>query len=95
VSRQDGAPTQSLSEAFGFKMYELGHRKRSAFLTILPFVLRYAQLLLVLGDEMSVQALLTRVIAACEAKEKQDATPRGSLGYGAAIRVQAKVARTD
>jgi hypothetical protein len=55
------------------RVYELGLRKHSAFLTIPPFVLRYAQLLLVLGDTMNLRALLTRAVAACEAQEKQDA----------------------
>jgi hypothetical protein len=55
------------------RVYELGLRKHSAFLTIPPFVLRYAQLLLVLGDKMNLRALLTRAVAACEAQEKQDA----------------------
>jgi hypothetical protein len=55
------------------RVYELGLRKHAAFLTIPPFVLRYAQLLLVLGDTMNLRALLTRAVAACEAQEKEDA----------------------
>jgi hypothetical protein len=86
VSRQDGASTQSLSENCGFELYRLGYRKRSAFLTIPPFVLRCAQLLFVLADKMNLRALLTRDVAACEVQEKQDA----------ANRFQAtEVARTD
>ena len=55
------------------RVYELGLRKHSAFLTKPPFVLRYAQLLLVLGDTMNLRALLTRAVAACEAQDKGDA----------------------
>jgi hypothetical protein len=51
---------QPLPGKIGFKVYELGHLKRSAFLTIPPFVLRCAQLLLVLADEMNLQSLYPR-----------------------------------
>jgi hypothetical protein len=42
------------------RAYELGPRKDFAFLTIPPFVLRYAQLLLLLGDKMDWRVLLAR-----------------------------------
>jgi hypothetical protein len=48
-------------------------RASKALSFTIPLVLRYAQLLLVLGDKMNLRALLTRAVAACEAQEKQDA----------------------
>jgi len=51
------------------RVFELGLRKHASFLTKPPYVLRYAQLLLELGDTMNLRALLTRAVAACEAHE--------------------------
>jgi hypothetical protein len=58
------------SSEIAARVYELELRKHSAFLSIPPFVLRYAQLPLVLGDKMNLRALLTRAVAVCEAQEK-------------------------
>jgi hypothetical protein len=55
------------------RVYELWLRKHSTFLPIPLFVLRYAQLLLALGDNMNLRALFTRAAAACEAQEEKDA----------------------
>jgi hypothetical protein len=52
------------------RVYELGLRKHSSFLTKPPYIKRYAQLLLELGDTVNLRALLTRAIAACEEQEK-------------------------
>ena len=57
------------------RVYELGLRKHSSFLTKAPYVIRYAELLLELGDVMNLRALLTRAVAACEAaKGKSDSS---------------------
>ena len=48
------------------RVYELGLRKHVSFLTKPPYVMRYAQLLLELGDTVNLRALLTRAVAACE-----------------------------
>ena len=48
------------------RVYELGLRKHSSFLTKPPYVMRYAQLLLELGDSLNLRALLTRAVAACD-----------------------------
>jgi Suppressor of forked protein (Suf) len=53
------------------RVYELGLRKHSSFITIPPYVLRYAQLLLELNDTMNLRALLTRSVAACEALDSK------------------------
>jgi 1,2-phenylacetyl-CoA epoxidase PaaB subunit len=53
------------------RVYELGLRKHSSFITIPPYVLRYAQLLLELNDIMNLRALLTRSVAACEILENK------------------------
>lgn len=62
------------------RVYELGLRKHSSFLTKPPYVLRYAQLLLELGDTMNLRALLTRAIAACESSSENQAQLHGALG---------------
>ena len=57
------------------RVYELGLRKHSSFLTKAAYVIRYAELLLELGDTMNLRALLTRAVAACDAaKGKSDAS---------------------
>ena len=48
------------------RIYELGLRKHASFLTKSPYVLRYAQLLLELRDNVNLRALLTRALSACE-----------------------------
>ena len=55
------------------RVFELGLRKHASFLTKPPFVKRYAQLLLELGDSMNLRALLTRAVASCEGKEHEEA----------------------
>jgi hypothetical protein len=55
------------------RVYELGLRKHASFLTVPPYIQRYAQLLLELNDIVNLRALLTRGVAACEAEEKRDA----------------------
>lgn len=55
------------------RVYELGLRKHATFLTVTPYVQRYAQLLLELNDILNLRALLTRAVAACEAGNKQSA----------------------
>ena len=47
------------------RVYELGLRKHSSFLTKPPYVLKYAKLLLELQDTVNLRALLTRALAAC------------------------------
>jgi len=47
------------------RVYELGLRKHSSFLTKPPYVLKYAKLLLELQDTVNLRALLTRSLAAC------------------------------
>ena len=49
------------------RVYELGLRKHVSFLTKPPYVMKYAQLLLELGDTVNLRALLTRAVSACEA----------------------------
>ena len=51
------------------RVYELGLRKHASFLTKPPYVMRYAQLLLELGDTVNLRALLTNSVSACQAKE--------------------------
>ncbi|GKY95142.1 hypothetical protein MPSEU_000477900 [Mayamaea pseudoterrestris] len=53
------------------RTYELGLRKHGNFLTKAPYVLRYAQLLLELGDTTNLRALLRRAVAACEDQGKE------------------------
>lgn len=48
------------------RVYELGLRKHSSFLTKPAYVLRYAHLLLELQDTVNLRALLTRALAACK-----------------------------
>ena len=48
------------------RVYELGLRKHRTFLATPQYVLQYCSLLLELGDEANLRALLTRAIAACE-----------------------------
>jgi hypothetical protein len=48
------------------RVYELGLRKNSSFLTKPAYVLRYAHLLLELQDTVNLRALLTRALAACK-----------------------------
>jgi len=48
------------------RVYELGLRKHKQFLTKASYVMRYAELLLELGDSMNLRALLTRAVAACQ-----------------------------
>lgn len=55
------------------RVYELGLRKHASFLTVPPYIERYAQLLLELNDIINLRALLTRAIAACEMEDKPDA----------------------
>lgn len=55
------------------RVYELGLRKHASFLTKPPYIMRYAQLLLELGDAVNLRALLTRAVAACEDQNKQGA----------------------
>jgi hypothetical protein len=55
--------------------HRLDHSSEPGIESVLPFVLRYAQLHLVLGDEMSLQALLTRAVAACKAPKKNKTPP--------------------
>ena len=47
------------------RVYELGLRKHSSFLTKPPYVLKYAKLLLELQDTVNLRALLTRALTAC------------------------------
>jgi len=47
------------------RVYELGLRKHSIFLTKPSYVLKYAKLLLELQDTVNLRALLTRALAAC------------------------------
>ncbi len=47
------------------RVFELGLRKHSSFLTKPPYVLKYAKLLLELQDTVNLRALLTRALAAC------------------------------
>jgi hypothetical protein len=47
------------------RVFELGLRKHSSFLTKPPYVLKYARLLLELQDTVNLRALLTRALAAC------------------------------
>ena len=47
------------------RVYELGLRKHSNFLTKPSYVLKYAKLLLELQDTVNLRALLTRSLAAC------------------------------
>jgi len=47
------------------RIFELGLRKHSSFLTKPPYVLKYAKLLLELQDTVNLRALLTRALAAC------------------------------
>jgi Suppressor of forked protein (Suf) len=54
------------------RVYELGLRNHAAFLTMPPYIQRYAQLLLELNDTMNLRALLTRAVAACEIENKPD-----------------------
>jgi hypothetical protein len=55
------------------RIYELGLRKHRSFLTRPAYVMRYAQLLLELGDTINIRALLTRAVAACEEQGKEGA----------------------
>jgi hypothetical protein len=48
------------------RVYELGLRKHSSFLTKPAYVLRYAHLLLELQDTVNLRALLTRALATCK-----------------------------
>ena len=48
------------------RVYELGLRKHSSFLTKPAYVLRYAHLLLELQDTVNLRALLARALAACK-----------------------------
>jgi hypothetical protein len=48
------------------RVYELGLRKHASFLTQPAYVLKYAQLLLELQDNINLRALLTRALAACQ-----------------------------
>lgn len=47
------------------RVFELGLRKHSIFLTKPSYVLKYAKLLLELQDNVNLRALLTRALAAC------------------------------
>jgi len=47
------------------RVFELGLRKHSSFLTKPPYVLKYAKLLLELQDTVNLRALLTRALVAC------------------------------
>lgn len=47
------------------RIYELGLRRHSSFLTKPPYVLKYAELLMELQDTVNLRALLTRALAAC------------------------------
>ena len=47
------------------RIYELGLRKHSSFLTKPSYVIKYARLLLELQDTVNLRALLTRALAAC------------------------------
>jgi hypothetical protein len=60
------------SPDIGARVFKIGLRKRSVFLAIPPFVSRYAQLLLVLGNKLKLRALFMRAVAVCEAQEKED-----------------------
>lgn len=55
------------------RVYELGLRRQASFLTKPPYIMRYAQLLLELGDSVNLRALLTRAVAACEADDNDEA----------------------
>ncbi|VEU36726.1 unnamed protein product [Pseudo-nitzschia multistriata] len=52
------------------RVYELGLRKHSSFLTKPSYVLKYAKLLLELQDTVNLRALLTRALAACADSKK-------------------------
>eukprot|EP00536_Pseudo-nitzschia_multiseries_P008410 jgi/Psemu1/198055/e_gw1.213.87.1 len=52
------------------RVYELGLRKHSSFLTKPSYVLKYAKLLLELQDTINLRALLTRALAACADSKK-------------------------
>ena len=60
------------------RVYELGLRKHLSFLTKPPYVMRYAQLLLELGDTVNLRALLTRAVSACEAVAAKSAANQES-----------------
>lgn len=60
------------------RVYELGLRKHAGFLTMPPYVLRYAQLLLELQDIVNLRALLTRALTAC-GDTKNPSTQIGAL----------------
>jgi hypothetical protein len=47
------------------RIYELGLRKHSSFLTKPTYILKYGQLLMELQDTVNLRALLTRALAAC------------------------------
>jgi len=53
------------------RVYELGLRKHSSFLTKPSYVIRYAQLLLELDDIVNLRALLTRAISACHGEQNE------------------------
>lgn len=56
----------NLSPTIAARVYELGLRRHVSFLTKVPYVIRYAQLLMELQDTDNLRALLTRAVAACE-----------------------------
>ena len=51
------------------RIYELGLRKHSSFLTKPAYILKYGQLLMELQDTVNLRALLTRALAACGASK--------------------------
>ena len=65
---------QNLAPRIAAKVYELGLRKHVSFLTKVPYVIRYAQLLMELQDRDNLKALLTRALAACESDNTRPET---------------------
>ena len=55
------------------RVYELGLRKHTSFLSKPAYVQRYAQLLAELGDTLNLRSLLTKAVAACEQQGNKDA----------------------
>lgn len=56
------------------RVFELGLRKHSSFLTQPAYVLKYARLLLELQDTVNLRALLTRSLTACQGSKSQAVT---------------------
>ena len=75
------------------RVYELGLRKHRHFLTRAAYVMRYAELLLEIGDVMNLRALLTRAVSACEGSPSA-ATSLASL-WDMTLRFEAVLSGSD